>query len=120
MQSKERKGHGNIILMVSVICLGLTSISSFPVWAADPNSGPSAAPPPVSAPEPSAPTQNQSGGGMQSGMHIKEVCGVDIKQFCSNVQPGSGRIIACLEQHQTEVSAGCHQLIERYQSRKGK
>lgn len=118
MQEEERHDHRHVmrILMLSGIVFGFTAAGTG--WAADPGSDPSAQPP-VSSSAPSAPAQGQSGA-MQGTMHIREVCGADIKQFCSNVQPGSGRIITCLEQHQAEVSAGCHQLIEKYQSRKGK
>jgi len=34
-------------------------------------------------------------------------CADDIKKFCKDVQRGGGRIVACLEQHQSELSEAC-------------
>jgi hypothetical protein len=96
------------------------------VSGADPNPVPSTAtePPAAQTPAPpspsSTPTQEERGGKMEGGMHkMQEACGTDIKQFCSNVKPGGGRIVQCLEQHQKEVSQGCNQLLEKHESRKG-
>jgi len=36
-------------------------------------------------------------------------CSADIKKFCADVKPGGGRIIACLKQHEADVSPGCKQ-----------
>ena len=38
-------------------------------------------------------------------------CEGDIKHFCGNVQPGQGRIKACMEAHMHELSARCKQAI---------
>lgn len=38
-------------------------------------------------------------------------CAADVQKLCSNVPAGGGRIIACLKQHQQEVSQGCKQAI---------
>jgi hypothetical protein len=38
-------------------------------------------------------------------------CENDIKRFCGNVQPGEGRIKACMEAHLHELSARCKQAI---------
>lgn len=34
-------------------------------------------------------------------------CDADIKKFCSNVQPGEGRIVACLRQNRAQISQEC-------------
>lgn len=34
-------------------------------------------------------------------------CGGDIKKICVNVQPGEGRVIACLKNNQTTLSLEC-------------
>jgi len=39
------------------------------------------------------------------------VCKPDIDQFCSDVQPGGGRILACLQHHQPDVSVPCQQAM---------
>ena len=38
-------------------------------------------------------------------------CETDIKQFCGDVQPGEGRIKACMASHMHELSARCKQAI---------
>jgi hypothetical protein len=102
-----------------------------PVWGADPTQGPPdpsappAAPtptPPSSTPAPAQGTQEEQGGPkMRKGMHkMQEACGADIKQFCSAVNPGGGRIVQCLEEHQKQVSPGCNQLLTKHESQKGK
>jgi len=40
------------------------------------------------------------------GDFIKD-CGGDIKKICAGVQPGEGRIIACLKNNQTTLSPEC-------------
>ena len=34
-------------------------------------------------------------------------CKDDIAKFCQGVQPGEGRIIKCLQQNESQLSAGC-------------
>jgi Cysteine rich repeat len=36
-----------------------------------------------------------------------EACKPDVEKFCQDVQPGGGRIIQCLRQHETELSDAC-------------
>jgi hypothetical protein len=36
-----------------------------------------------------------------------QACGQDIQTFCSNVQPGQGRIAACLKPHIRDLSPDC-------------
>lgn len=46
----------------------------------------------------------------QSPMQIlKNGCADDARKFCANVQPGGGRIIACLKQNQSLLSETCKQ-----------
>lgn len=40
------------------------------------------------------------------GDFIKD-CGGDIKKVCAGVQPGEGRVIACLKKNQTTLSPEC-------------
>lgn len=112
-------------LIISAIFMGVYATHA--VWGADPDPVPSTAPEPPAAQTPppttpsSTPTQEERGGRMRGGMRkMREACGTDIKQFCSNIKPGGGRIEQCLEQHQTEVSQNCNQLLEKHKSRKGK
>ncbi len=41
----------------------------------------------------------------------RAACAADVQKLCSNVPQGGGRIIACLKQHQAEVSDRCKQAI---------
>ena len=34
-------------------------------------------------------------------------CAVDIKAFCTDIQPGEGRIAACIKEHISDFSPGC-------------
>lgn len=37
----------------------------------------------------------------------ESACKADAEKFCKDVQPGRGRILQCLNQHDTELSEGC-------------
>ena len=37
----------------------------------------------------------------------REACQPDVAKFCSDVQPGGRRIVACLKQHAAELSDAC-------------
>ena len=41
----------------------------------------------------------------------RTACASDLQQFCANVQPGGGRILACLKQHKDQVSPGCRKAV---------
>jgi hypothetical protein len=47
----------------------------------------------------------------QSAADPRTACAADVQKLCPNVPQGGGRIIACLKQHQQEVSQGCKQAI---------
>jgi hypothetical protein len=38
-------------------------------------------------------------------------CAGDLQRLCPGVQPGGGRLIACLKQHKDEVSDGCKRAV---------
>ena len=40
-----------------------------------------------------------------------KACAQDYQQLCKSVQPGGGRIVACLKQHEAELSAPCKTQI---------
>jgi len=41
----------------------------------------------------------------------REACAADIQKLCPNVPEGGGRLLACLKQHQDQVSANCKQAV---------
>jgi hypothetical protein len=49
----------------------------------------------------------------QAMADARAACDTDLKKLCPGVQPGGGRIIACLKQHKDELSNGCKQAIAK-------
>jgi hypothetical protein len=49
----------------------------------------------------------QSSGGQVSVEALRNACASDAARLCSGVPSGGGRIIACLKQHQSELSDAC-------------
>ena len=43
----------------------------------------------------------------QGAMAVARACKPDIARFCSQVQPGQGRIKACMKEHMQELSDPC-------------
>jgi hypothetical protein len=41
-------------------------------------------------------------------------CKPDIRQFCSQVPPGQGRIKACMKEHLRELSEPCKEAMFQY------
>jgi Cysteine rich repeat len=50
--------------------------------------------------------QNQTGTG-QARAALNTACHADYERLCSDVQPGGGRIIACMKAHKSDLSADC-------------
>lgn len=38
-------------------------------------------------------------------------CAEDVAKFCKDVQPGQGRILKCMKEHENELSAGCKEHV---------
>jgi hypothetical protein len=43
----------------------------------------------------------------------RAACQADVQKLCPGVQPGMGRIIACLHQNETQVSVACKDALAR-------
>jgi Cysteine rich repeat len=41
-------------------------------------------------------------------------CKADVEKFCAGVQPGQGRVLQCLEQHEADLSAACKQKRDSF------
>lgn len=48
----------------------------------------------------------------------KDACKEDAQKLCKDIQPGGGRIVQCLKQHESELSHACREKIESPRSRK--
>jgi len=44
-------------------------------------------------------------------------CAEDVEKFCKDVQPGGGRLVECLKQHEKELSGPCKQRMEEARER---
>ena len=56
---------------------------------------------------------------MQSqAMSLAQICRTDYERLCHDVQPGGGRIINCLRDHQSELSDACYDQLAKQAKRK--
>lgn len=46
-----------------------------------------------------------------------KVCRADVEKFCQGVQPGEGRIIACLKNNSSSLSSGCSEMLAKVRNR---
>jgi hypothetical protein len=46
-------------------------------------------------------------------------CKADVARLCPGVQPGGGRIIACLKAHKEEMSIGCGKALQAMKGKMG-
>ena len=59
----------------------------------------------------SAPCKERVGQMRQILKEVHKACEEDIHFLCEGIQPGGGRIAACLKQSASEVSSGCKKQI---------
>jgi hypothetical protein len=50
-------------------------------------------------------------GAMTQQSAVHQACAVEIERHCAGVQPGDGRIRACVKEHFTEFSEPCKQAL---------
>jgi len=51
-------------------------------------------------------------------MALMQICRADYDRLCGSVQPGGGRILACLQSQASQLSPACAQAMPRAQSLK--
>ncbi|HSQ77370.1 MAG TPA: cysteine rich repeat-containing protein [Nitrospirota bacterium] len=44
---------------------------------------------------------------------VREACQDDAQKFCRDINPGSGRIVRCLKEHENELSPECKARMEK-------
>jgi len=49
--------------------------------------------------------------GREHASKIVQACGEDAKQFCTEVEPGSGGIGRCLRDHEADLSSACRDAL---------
>ncbi len=49
--------------------------------------------------------------GMAQQTPVRQACAVEIQQHCTGLQPGEGRIRACVKEHFAEFSEPCKQAL---------
>jgi Cysteine rich repeat len=53
--------------------------------------------------------------GQELREHVREAhaaCKEDISKYCKEIQPGKGRILTCLKEHDANLSADCRDAIK--------
>ena len=58
--------------------------------------------------------------GGKGGGAVRGACRADIEQLCASVQPGGGRIVQCLREHQDRVSPDCKSALSEPRGRRGR
>ncbi|MGB8331062.1 MAG: cysteine rich repeat-containing protein [Polyangiales bacterium] len=66
----------------------------------------------------SAPCKQRVGQMKQILKEVNKACEEDIHFLCEGIQPGGGRVAACLKQSESEVSAGCKARIAEAKQQK--
>jgi len=51
---------------------------------------------------------------------VVDACKADVEKLCPGVQPGEGRIAACLKDKRRQLSDGCKTAIKEQRKNKGK
>lgn len=51
------------------------------------------------------------GGAIAQGTVLRQACGADLQQHCAGVQPGEGRLRACVKAHFADFSEPCKQAL---------
>ena len=50
-------------------------------------------------------------GGGQGDSELRAACASDVQTLCPGIQPGGGKLKACLKEHSDKVSMGCKKAM---------
>ncbi len=53
-----------------------------------------------------------------AGKNLKQACEGDKDKLCKDTQPGGGKILQCLKQHEGELSAACKKQMAQLKDKK--
>ena len=45
---------------------------------------------------------------------FRHACKDDMKKICAGIQPGGGRIMQCMKQHEAELSPACKEMMDQH------
>lgn len=48
----------------------------------------------------------------QPNSGVMQACSADLRQHCAGVRPGGGRVLACLEEKQAQLSPSCQAQLK--------
>ena len=72
--------------------------------------------PVIAAPaqDPMSKVADPGGGGTGRGGHhgAMKACAADRQTYCGNVEKGGGRVMQCMKQHASQLSAGCKSALQ--------
>jgi len=54
-----------------------------------------------------------------NGQGLRQACAADYQSLCAGVQPGGGRIVACLSQNGARLSTGCRAALQSARAARG-
>lgn len=75
----------------------------------------------VAAVSGSVQAQGQVPPGMRAqAMALAQLCRADFDRLCPGVQPGGGRILACLQRHASELTPQCREAMPKAEALKSK
>lgn len=72
---------------------------------------------PVAVSALSAPAAAQNA---QAQQMFQKACGGDVKKYCSDVQPGGGRIIQCIKANEASLSDTCKSALVQIKAQSGR
>ncbi len=99
-----------------VITLAALGFSGGVALAQNNDAAPVPAPAPVVQPGDQSPAHH-GGGRRLAG--LQAACGADFASLCPGMQPGDGKLGACLRANRAKLSSGCSEALEALRAQRG-